>query len=173
MRSDARSPYCLWRLLLDLFDLIGRVFSLNHAGEAPLASRGYQALNSARRATFLPSFLPVSRKRRDQEEAELMRQLPANEFARRRGRVRDCWRSENVREFYFSATREEFSRPVKWETSHQVGRWTSTKKEPTSSLGVFLLWDRVKDRITECPRYSQLELKCLLEYKNYISLLSS
>lgn len=80
------------------------------------------ALNSAQRV-FLPFFLPSRnwKEARDQEEAELP--VGFNEFARRRERVRDCWRSENVREFYFSDVGRVLAvRQVG--DSHQVERWT-------------------------------------------------
>lgn len=64
------------------------------------------------------------------------RWISVNNLAHRRGRAQNCWRSENVREFYFSE--EERVLQVGQVGDGQVEWWTSTK-EPTSSLRIFFL----------------------------------
>lgn len=127
-----RSPYCL-NVCFNFFDLISIVFSSNGAEEI-LVSYAFSkilALNSsaARLPSFLPSFL-ASRsweEARDQEEPKLP--VEFNEFARRRERVRNCWRSEKVREFYFSDVgRVLVVRQVG--DSHQIERWTLRIRNP-------------------------------------------
>lgn len=160
--SGARSLYC--------FDvcssILSVVFSLNHAGEAPLASRGYQALNSPG-GVFLPSFLP-SRVQEETRSGRGCADTPAiscgdltsshvdgDEF----GTVGD-------RKTFVSFTsprrgKSSFSRTVKWETAT---RPVNANKEGTHFFSRYFLALRQGERpyYWQYPRYwSIIDLNAL------------
>lgn len=100
MSSSVRitPPYC-FIFGLGLFDVIS-ISCLMLRKKRCSRLEGYQHWMPT-----LPFFLHTGRgeirKRLSRSRAScLLRAF--NEFTRRRGRIRDCWRSENVREFYYS-----------------------------------------------------------------------